>query len=69
MSNSEIDNWYDLGLKNGAIGGKVVGAGGGGFLMFMANDRNKLRHTMKKTGLSELRFSFDFEGTKLVLTS
>lgn len=43
MSNTEIDSWYDLAIKNGAIGGKLVGAGGGGFLMFMARDRNLLR--------------------------
>ena len=52
-----------------AIDYLVVGAGGGGFLMFMAKDRNKLRHAMNKIGLSELRFSFDFEGSKLVLSS
>lgn len=68
MSNAKIDEWYDLGLKNGAIGGKVVGAGGGGFLLFYAHDRNKLRHAMTRAGLEEVRFSFDFEGTKVVLT-
>jgi D-glycero-alpha-D-manno-heptose-7-phosphate kinase len=66
MSNSKIDEWYELGMKNGAVGGKLVGAGGGGFLMFYAADRNKLRHTMVKTGLAEVRFRFDFEGTKVV---
>lgn len=66
MSNSQIDEWYELALKNGAIGGKLVGAGGGGFLMFMANDRNKLRKTMKNAGLEEVRFRFDFEGAKVI---
>jgi len=66
MSNSQIDEWYKLALKNGAIGGKLVGAGGGGFLMFMANDRNKLRKTMKNAGLEEVRFRFDFEGAKVI---
>lgn len=66
MSNSQIDEWYELALKNGAIGGKLVGAGGGGFLMFMANDRNKLRKTLKDAGLEEVRFRFDFEGTKVI---
>lgn len=69
MSNSQIDEWYELGLRNGAIGGKLVGAGGGGFLMFMAHDRNKLRHTLAKAGLEEVRFRFDFEGTKVVMSS
>jgi D-glycero-alpha-D-manno-heptose-7-phosphate kinase len=69
MSNPNIDRWYDVGMKNGAVGGKLVGAGGGGFLMFYANDRNKLRHAMKKEGLEEVRFGFDFEGTKIVLSS
>jgi D-glycero-alpha-D-manno-heptose-7-phosphate kinase len=68
MSNPKIDEWYELGMKNGAVGGKLVGAGGGGFLMFCAADRNKLRHAMAKTGLEEVRFRFDFEGTKVVLS-
>jgi D-glycero-alpha-D-manno-heptose-7-phosphate kinase len=68
MSNPRIDEWYELGMKNGAVGGKLVGAGGGGFLMFYASDRNKLRHTMAKAGLEEVRFRFDFEGTKVVLS-
>jgi len=69
MTNSKIDEWYELAMKNGAIGGKLVGAGGGGFLMFMAKDRNKLRHIMTAAGLEEVRFKFDFEGTKVVLAS
>jgi D-glycero-alpha-D-manno-heptose-7-phosphate kinase len=69
MSNTEIDNWYELALQNGAIGGKLVGAGGGGFLMFMANDPDKLRNKMLELGLEEVRFRFDFEGTKVVLSS
>ena len=69
MSNPQIDEWYRLGMKNGAVGGKLVGAGGGGFLMFMAEDRNKLRHTMAAAGLEEMRFRFDFEGTKVVLSA
>lgn len=68
MSNANIDEWYEIGMKNGAVGGKLVGAGGGGFLMFYATDRVKLRHAMTKAGLVEVRFSFDFEGTKVVLS-
>jgi len=69
MSNPQIDQWYALGMSNGAIGGKLVGAGGGGFLMFMAKDRNRLRHAMANAGLEEVRFKFDFEGTKVVLNT
>ncbi len=69
MSNPRIDEWYELGMKHGAIGGKLVGAGGGGFLMFMANDRRELRRAMTIAGLEEVRFKFDFEGTKVVTTS
>jgi D-glycero-alpha-D-manno-heptose-7-phosphate kinase len=66
ITNTKIDKWYKIGIKNGALGGKVVGAGGGGFLMFYAHDKLKLRKTMKEEGLEELRFSFDFEGTKVI---
>ena len=69
MSNPKIDECYQLGMANGAVGGKLVGAGGGGFLMFMAKDRNKLRRAMINAGLEEVRFKFDFEGTKVVLSS
>ena len=68
MSNPQVDEWYELGRANGAIGGKLVGAGGGGFLMFYAEDRNKLRHAMARAGLEEVRFRFDFEGTKILLS-
>jgi D-glycero-alpha-D-manno-heptose-7-phosphate kinase len=66
MSNPQINEWYDLAMANGAGGGKLIGAGGGGFLMFYANDRTRLRHTMRQAGLQEVRFRFDFEGTRLV---
>jgi len=66
MSNPQIDEWYALGRANGAIGGKLVGAGGGGFLMFYAEDRARLRRAMKKANLEEVRFRFDFDGTKVL---
>ena len=69
MTNSKIDNWYKLGMKNGAVGGKLVGAGGGGFLMFVADNKSQLRKTMTAEGLEEVRFRFDFEGTKLMISS
>ena len=67
ITNPQIDEWYKLALNNGAIGGKLIGAGGGGFLMFYAEDKIKLRHTMIEAGLEEVRFGFDFEGTKVVI--
>lgn len=66
MSNPQIDEWYELGRANGAIGGKLVGAGGGGFLMFYTENHAKLRHAMGKAGLQEIRFRFDFDGTKVL---
>jgi D-glycero-alpha-D-manno-heptose-7-phosphate kinase len=68
MSNPKINEWYDLATANGALGGKLIGAGGGGFLMFYAGDKTKLRHAMRRAGLKEVRFRFDFEGTKLVIS-
>ncbi|MCL2661743.1 MAG: GHMP kinase [Oscillospiraceae bacterium] len=67
MSNENINRWYDLALKNGAVGGKLIGAGGGGFLMFYTENKMKLRHTLMNAGLEEVRFKFDFEGTKVVV--
>ena len=67
MSNSKIDEWYELAMKNGALGGKLIGAGGGGFLMFYADDKARLRHAMREAKLTEVRFRFDFEGTKVVI--
>jgi D-glycero-alpha-D-manno-heptose-7-phosphate kinase len=68
MSNPKINEWYDLAMANGALGGKLIGAGGGGFLMFYAEERTRLRHAMTTAGLQEVRFRFDFEGTKLVIS-
>lgn len=67
MSNPQIDSWYEHALKNGAIGGKLIGAGGGGFLMFYTEQKNVLRDAMRSTGLREVRVRFDFEGTKVVV--
>jgi D-glycero-alpha-D-manno-heptose-7-phosphate kinase len=66
MSNDHINEWYDYAMAHGALGGKIIGAGGGGFLMFYAGDKAKLRHAMREKGLQEVRFRFDFEGTKVV---
>ncbi|HKW04868.1 MAG TPA: hypothetical protein VJN71_06165 [Nitrososphaerales archaeon] len=67
MSSTSIDHWYSIAKENGAIGGKVMGAGGGGFLMlYCGNGRQKLRSVLSKEGLVEYRFRFDFEGSKVV---
>jgi D-glycero-alpha-D-manno-heptose-7-phosphate kinase len=66
MSNQDINAWYDCAMANGALGGKIIGAGGGGFLMFYARDKARLRHAMRERGLKEVRFRFDFEGTKIL---
>jgi D-glycero-alpha-D-manno-heptose-7-phosphate kinase len=68
MTNEFIDDAYSIAIKSGAVGGKLVGAGGGGFLMFYAHDKDKLRSEMRRIGLEEVRFQFDFEGTKVVLS-
>ncbi|EKD92069.1 MAG: GHMP kinase, partial [uncultured bacterium] len=69
MSNGDIDRWYQLARENGALGGKVIGAGGGGFLMFYVEDKIKLRHALRQEGLQEVRFRFDFGGTQVVTES
>lgn len=66
MSNDRINAWYDHAMAHGALGGKLIGAGGGGFLMFYAGDKQELRRAMREQGLQEVRFRFDFEGTKVV---
>ena len=68
MSNDFIDDAYNKAIQAGAVGGKLVGAGGGGFLMFYANDKEKLRNKISEIGLEEVRFQFDFEGTKVILS-
>jgi D-glycero-alpha-D-manno-heptose-7-phosphate kinase len=66
MTNAHIDAWYTLARTHGALGGKLIGAGGGGFLMFYTEDKTRLRHAMHASGLREVRFRFDFEGTKVL---
>jgi len=67
MSNPQINTWYDLAMQNGAVGGKLIGAGGGGFLMFYARDKTRLRHAMREAGAHEVRYRFDFEGSKTLV--
>jgi D-glycero-alpha-D-manno-heptose-7-phosphate kinase len=69
MSNDRINDWYELARKNGALGGKLIGAGGGGFLMFYAENKASLCKVMREAGLQEVRFRFDFEGTRVLVQS
>ena len=67
MSNTNIDRWYEIGRANGALGGKLVGAGAGGFLLFYTRDPRALRAAMKAEGLAEVRFTFDNDGSVVVV--
>lgn len=66
ISNDKIDMIYSYGIKNGAIGGKLLGAGAGGFLLFLAKDISQLRKSMKKKNILEVPFAFENEGTKII---
>jgi D-glycero-alpha-D-manno-heptose-7-phosphate kinase len=62
ISNDSINRWYDAAKASGALGGKLVGAGGGGFLLFYTDDVAGVREAMAQEGLKEVRFKFDFDG-------
>lgn len=67
-SSAQLNKWYDIAKQNGAIGGKVMGAGGGGFFVFYVEDKkDELRKALAQEGLEEMRFHFDFEGSKLLV--
>jgi len=66
-TNPDIDKWYDLARKNGALGGKIMGAGGGGFFLFYCNkNAQKLIKVMAKEGLQHIPFNFDYQGSRLI---
>ena len=67
MSNDTVDRWYDIGRDAGAVGGKMVGAGGGGFLLFYTLDRTNLRAAMAREGLKEVPFRFDHDGSVTIV--
>jgi D-glycero-alpha-D-manno-heptose-7-phosphate kinase len=69
MSNPMIDEWYELARANGALGGKLIGAGGGGFLLFYTEQKTRLRRVMSQAGLREVRLRFDLQGSELVVQS
>ena len=68
ISNPHFDEIYETAKNTGALGGKITGAGGGGFFLFYCEDNQvKLRRAMKEAGLKEMRFDFDYEGTKVLV--
>lgn len=70
MSNPEFDKLYSLAMENGASGGKISGAGGGGFFTFYVSENHKkFKEAMKAAGLREMRYRFDFEGSKVIVDS
>lgn len=67
ISNPFIDSCYETARKNGALGGKIMGAGGGGFFMFYAPEKQDvLTRAMKEKGLKPMKFRFDYEGAKIL---
>ena len=66
MTNSQIDQWYEIAINNGALGGKIMGAGGGGFFLFCVGNgkRKHLRKALEDAGLKYMDFKFDWEGSK-----
>jgi len=67
MTTDGIDHWYEVARERGALGGKVVGAGGGGFLMLYCEEgRREVRSALAKEGLVEMKFRFDYEGSKVI---
>jgi D-glycero-alpha-D-manno-heptose-7-phosphate kinase len=69
MSNACIDHWYETALRSGALGGKLIGAGGGGFLLFYAKEKNRLRKAMAQEGLEEVCFKVDLDGSSVLARS
>jgi len=71
MSDPFVDECYEVARKNGAAGGKLIGAGGGGFFMFYCNnsDKPKVIEAMQEMGLRWERFHFDFDGTKILVNT
>ena len=63
---AQVNGWIQEGISAGALGGKLIGAGGGGFLMFFAEEKSRLRETMRQLGLREVKFGFDYEGSVLL---
>jgi D-glycero-alpha-D-manno-heptose-7-phosphate kinase len=65
----EIDDIITDGIAHGALGGKLVGAGGGGFLLFFADQKVRLRRAMAQRGLVEVPFGVDYEGSRVIVAN
>jgi len=66
ISSSNIDTLYDKGIKSGAIGGKLLGAGGAGFMLFYCPEDNQEEFLAKMKDENEMKFSFDNHGSKII---
>ena len=66
MTNDKVNRWYDVAMDSGALGGKLVGAGAGGFLLFYAKDQDGVRAALAREGVREVRFNFDHEGSTIL---
>jgi D-glycero-alpha-D-manno-heptose-7-phosphate kinase len=69
ISNGHVDRMYEIARQHGALGGKLMGAGGGGFLMLLAEPANirRVRESLAADGLRQMPFQFDLEGAKTLL--
>ena len=69
MTNPRIDKWDEIAINSGALGGKIMGAGGGGFFLFCVQDgrRKELRRTLEESGLEYMDFKFDWEVSKVLV--
>ncbi len=69
ISDPQIDRWYEMARENGALGGKLMGAGGGGFFMFYCPNHHKarVREALSAAGLREMTYDFDYEGAKVLV--
>ena len=63
----QVDSWISAGIDAGASGGKLVGAGGGGFLLFLAENKGLLRRQMREIGLPEVSIEFDYRGSTIIV--
>jgi D-glycero-alpha-D-manno-heptose-7-phosphate kinase len=66
ISNSHLDNMYDIAMQSGALGGKLLGAGGGGFFLFFVEPEKKASFKLSMNKFVEIPFKFENEGTKII---